>query len=152
MTGVQTCALPIYQEVSQKDSHEQLNNTSSSSPQHLSAQKLEMLYNEITKTQPHAHPNPDGHEQPERPSAYEEEIEMEEVVCPQGQLAVAQTEGIVDMKSTSSIDSFTSCATDFTETERSPLPPPSASHLQMKFPPDLARIEEHQRADRKSVV
>uniref|UniRef100_M3YFZ5 Ion transport domain-containing protein n=1 Tax=Mustela putorius furo TaxID=9669 RepID=M3YFZ5_MUSPF len=126
-----------YQEVSQKDSHDQLNNTSSSSPQHLSAQKLEMLYNEITKTQPHAHLNPDCQEQPERPSAYEEEIEMEVVVCPQEQLAVAQTEVIVDMKSTSSIDSFTSCATDFTETERSPLPPLSASHLQMKFPPDL---------------
>ena len=135
-----------YQEVSQKDSHEQLNNTSSSSPQHLSAQKLEMLYNEITKTQPHSHPNPNSQEQAERPSAYEEEIEMEEVVCPQEQLVVAQTEGVVDMKSTSSIDSFTSCATDFTETERSPLPPPSASHLQMKFPPDLAGIEEHQRA------
>lgn len=135
-----------YQEVSQKDSHEQLNHTSSSSPQHLSAQKLEMLYNEITKTQPHAHPNPDGQEQPERPSAYEEEIEMAEVVCPQEQLAVAQTEVIVDMKSTSSIDSFTSCATDFTETERSPLPPLSASHLQMKFPPDLTATEEHQRA------
>ncbi|EFB14493.1 hypothetical protein PANDA_011870, partial [Ailuropoda melanoleuca] len=135
-----------YQEVSQKDSHEQLNHTSSSSPQHLSAQKLEMLYNEITKTQPHAHPNPDGQEQPERPSAYEEEIEMAEVVCPQEQLAVAQTEVIVDMKSTSSIDSFTSCATDFTETERSLLPPLSASHLQMKFPPDLTATEEHQRA------
>ncbi|XP_007527337.1 potassium voltage-gated channel subfamily B member 2 [Erinaceus europaeus] len=134
-----------YQEVSQKDSHEQLNNTSSSSPQHLSAQKLEMLYNEITKAQPHAHPNLDCQEQSERPSAYEEEIEMEEVVCPQEQLAVVQTEVIVDMKSTSSIDSFTSCATDFTETDRSPLPPPSASHLQMKFPPDLPGIEEHQR-------
>ncbi|XP_036906821.1 potassium voltage-gated channel subfamily B member 2 [Sturnira hondurensis] len=135
-----------YQEVSQKDSQEQLNNTSASSPQHLSAQKLEMLYNEITKTQPHSHPNADSLEQPERPSAYEEEIEMEEVVCPQEQLAVVQTEVIVDMKSTSSIDSFTSCATDFTETERSPLPPPSASHLQMKFPPDLTGTEEHQRA------
>ncbi|XP_055967461.1 potassium voltage-gated channel subfamily B member 2 [Sorex fumeus] len=136
-----------YQEVSQKDSHEQLNNTSSSSPQHLSAQKLEMLYNEITKTQPHAHPNPDCPEQPERPSAYEEEIEMEEVVCTHDQLAVAHTDIIVDMKSTSSIDSFTSCATDFTETERSPLPPPSASsHLQMRFPPDLTGTDEHQRA------
>ncbi|XP_066122410.1 potassium voltage-gated channel subfamily B member 2 [Saccopteryx bilineata] len=135
-----------YQEVSQKDSHEQLNNTSASSPQHLSAQKLEMLYNEITKTQPHSHPNADSQDPAERPSAYEEEIEMEEVVCPQEQLAVAQTEVIVDMKSTSSIDSFTSCATDFTEAERSPLPPPSASHLQIKFPPDLTGTEEHQRA------
>ncbi|XP_019581531.2 potassium voltage-gated channel subfamily B member 2 [Rhinolophus sinicus] len=135
-----------YQEVSQKDSHEQLNNTSSSSPQHLSAQKLERLYNEITKAQPRAHANPAGPEPPEPPSACEEEIEMEEMVCPQQQLAAGQTEGIVDMKSTSSIDSFTSCATDFTETDRSPLPPPSASHLQMKFPPDLTGTEEHQRA------
>ncbi|XP_004697576.1 potassium voltage-gated channel subfamily B member 2 [Echinops telfairi] len=135
-----------YQEVSQKDSHEQLNNTSASSPQHLSAQKLELLYNEITKTAPPSHPNADGHEQPERPSGYEEEIEMEEVVCPQEPPAAAQSEGVMDMKSTSSIDSFTSCATDFTETERSPLPPPSASHLQMKFPTDLPGTEEHPRA------
>ncbi|XP_036120332.1 potassium voltage-gated channel subfamily B member 2 [Molossus molossus] len=135
-----------YQEVSQKDSHEQLNNTSASSPQHLSAQKLEMLYNEITKTQPHCPPDADSQEPPERPSAYEEEIEMEEVVCPQEQLAVAQAEVIMDMKSTSSIDSFTSCATDFTETDRSPLPPSSASHLRMKFPPDFTGTEEHQRA------
>ncbi|XP_004588099.2 potassium voltage-gated channel subfamily B member 2 [Ochotona princeps] len=135
-----------YQEVSQKDSHEQLNNTSSSSPQHLSAQKLEMLYNEITKTQQHSHQAPDSQEQPERPAAFQEEIEMEEVVCPQEQLAVAQTEVIVDMKSTSSIDSFTSCATDFTETERSPVPPPSASHLHTKFPIDFPGTEEHQRA------
>ncbi|XP_054980200.1 potassium voltage-gated channel subfamily B member 2 [Sorex araneus] len=135
-----------YQEVSQKDAHEPLNNTSSSSPQHLSAQKLEMLYNEITKTQPHAHAGADCQEQPERPSAYEEEIEMEEVVCAHDQLAVAHTDIIVDMKSTSSIDSFTSCATDFTETERSPLPPPSASHLQMRFPPDLTGADEHPRA------
>ncbi|XP_023390363.1 potassium voltage-gated channel subfamily B member 2 [Pteropus vampyrus] len=135
-----------YQEVSQKDSHEQLNNTSSSSPQHLSAQKLEMLYNEITKMQPPAQPSPDGPAQPAGPAAFEEEIEMEEVVCPREQLAVAQAEVVVDMKSTSSIDSFTSCATDFTETERSPLPPPCASHLQMKFPPELPGAEEPQRA------
>lgn len=136
-----------YQEVSQKDSHEQLNNAPSSSPQHLSAQKLEMLYNKITKTQPHSHPNPDCQETPERPPAYEEEIEMEEVVCPHDQLAVAQADIIVDMKSTSSIDSFTSCATDFTETERSPLPPPSASHLQVRCPPlEFTGTEEHQRA------
>lgn len=50
---------------------------------------------------------------------------MEEVVCPWEQLAVAQTEGVMDMKKHIQCDSFTSCATDFTETERSPLPPPS---------------------------
>ncbi|KAM9098322.1 potassium voltage-gated channel subfamily B member 2 isoform 1-T2 [Sarcophilus harrisii] len=136
-----------YQEVSQKDSHEQLNN-SSSSPQHLSAHKLEMLYNEITKTtQPHSHLNAsDYQEQAEKPPVYKEEIEMEEVACPQEQLAVAQTEVIMDMRSTSSIDSFTSCATDFTETERSPLPPYASTHLQMRFPPDPTGAEEHQRA------
>ncbi|XP_016009201.2 potassium voltage-gated channel subfamily B member 2 [Rousettus aegyptiacus] len=135
-----------YQEVSQKDSHEQLNNTSACSPQHLSAQKLELLYNELTRPQAHAQPGGEGAAPPAGPAAREEEIEMEEVACAREQLAVAQAEVVVDMKSTSSIDSFTSCATDFTETERSPLPPPCASHLHMKFPPELLGAEEPQRA------
>uniref|UniRef100_A0A8C4S072 Potassium voltage-gated channel subfamily B member 2 n=1 Tax=Erpetoichthys calabaricus TaxID=27687 RepID=A0A8C4S072_ERPCA len=61
------------------------------SPQHLNAQKLEEIYNQMTKTQS----NP---------------LLMEHTAT-----------GITDMRSISSIDSFASCATDFTETERSPL-------------------------------
>uniref|UniRef100_A0A8C8SL15 Ion transport domain-containing protein n=1 Tax=Pelusios castaneus TaxID=367368 RepID=A0A8C8SL15_9SAUR len=113
-----------YQEVSQQGSHEQLNNAAaSSSPQHLSAQKLEMLYNEITKTQSQPNLNAGYQDQPVKPPEYEEEIEMEEVTGQRDQYPAGHTDVITDMRSTSSIDSFTSCATDFTETERSPLPP-----------------------------
>ncbi|NXF65019.1 KCNB2 protein, partial [Ciccaba nigrolineata] len=108
-----------YQEVSQQDSHEQLNNAAaSSSPQHLSAQKLEMLYNEITKTQSQPNLNAGYQDQSAKPPVYEEEIEMEEVTGQRDPLSAGPTDIITDMRSTSSIDSFASCATDFTETER----------------------------------
>uniref|UniRef100_A0A8B9R4Z7 Potassium voltage-gated channel subfamily B member 2 n=1 Tax=Anas platyrhynchos TaxID=8839 RepID=A0A8B9R4Z7_ANAPL len=129
-----------YQEVSQQDSHEQLNNAAaSSSPQHLSAQKLEMLYNEITKTQSQPNLNAGYQDQSAKPPMYEEEIEMEEVT------------GQRDPLSTSSIDSFASCATDFTETERSPLSLFPSSHLQMRFPTDSVNPEDNQRV-RKLLV
>ncbi|XP_070604034.1 potassium voltage-gated channel subfamily B member 2 [Erythrolamprus reginae] len=137
-----------YQEVSQQDSHEQLNNAATtSSPQHLSAQKLEMLYNEITKTQ--SQPNLNSTYQGPSVNAplYEEEIEMEEVTG-QGDVSVTgPKEVITDMRSTSSIDSFASCATDFTETERSPLPPYSSSHLQLRFPIEFAHLEDQTAKD-----
>ncbi|NWH91203.1 KCNB2 protein, partial [Aegithalos caudatus] len=108
-----------YQEVSQQDSHEQLNNAAaSSSPQHLSAQKLEMLYNEITKTQSQPNLNAGYQDQSAKPPSYEEEIEMEEVIGQRDPLPAGPADIVMDMRSTSSIDSFASCATDFTETER----------------------------------
>ncbi|XP_077348996.1 potassium voltage-gated channel subfamily B member 2 [Lithobates pipiens] len=122
-----------YQEVSQHDSQELLNN-SSSSPQHLSAQKLEELYNEITKAQSHPSVNSSYHEQSVIPPAYEEEIEMEDVSTKRNQLSVAPKDIITDMRSVSSIDSFASCATDFTEAERSPLTPFPGSNLEIRFP------------------
>ncbi|XP_010176894.1 PREDICTED: potassium voltage-gated channel subfamily B member 2, partial [Mesitornis unicolor] len=135
-----------YQEVSQQDSHEQLNNAAaSSSPQHLSAQKLEMLYNEITKTQSQPNLNAGYQDQSAKPPVYEEEIEMEEVAGQRDLLPTGPTDTITDMRSTSSIDSFASCATDFTETERSPLSLFPGSHLQMRFPSDSANPEDNQR-------
>nr|XP_006131586.1 potassium voltage-gated channel subfamily B member 2 [Pelodiscus sinensis] len=133
-----------YQEVSQQGSHEQLNNAAAaaSSPQHLSAQKLEMLYNEITKTQSQPNLNAGYQDQPVKPPEYEEEIEMEEVTGQRNPLPAGHTDVITDMRSTSSIDSFTSCATDFTET--SPLPPCPGS--QMRFPTDSVNLEDNQRA------
>lgn len=135
-----------YQEVSQHDSQERLNNPSTS-PQHLSAQKLQELYNEITKTQSqpnlNLNLNAGSKEPPASLPAYEEEIEMEEVSSNKNQLAVVNTEVITDMKSVSSIDSFASCATDFTETERSPIPPFSGSTTDMRFPPVALAEEEN---------
>uniref|UniRef100_A0A8D0HTX6 Ion transport domain-containing protein n=1 Tax=Sphenodon punctatus TaxID=8508 RepID=A0A8D0HTX6_SPHPU len=136
-----------YQEVSQQDSHEQLNNAAaSSSPQHLSAQKLEMLYNEITKTQSQPNLNASYQEQLGKPSVHEEEIEMEEVTGQREQLTAGRRDVVTDMRSTSSIDSFASCATDFTETERSPIPLYPSSHLQMRFPTETVNLEDNQRA------
>ncbi|KAM8966363.1 potassium voltage-gated channel subfamily B member 2 [Pelodytes ibericus] len=129
-----------YQEVSQHDSQELLNN-SSSSPQHLSAQKLEAFYNEITKAQSHPSVNTSYHEQSAVPPAYEEEIEMEDVSAKRNQLSVAHRDGVTDMKSVSSIDSFASCATDFTETERSPLTPFPGSNLEIRLPSNKAPEE-----------
>ncbi|NXN43144.1 KCNB2 protein, partial [Rhinoptilus africanus] len=135
-----------YQEVSQQDSHEQLNNAAaSSSPQHLSAQKLEMLYNEITKTQSQPNLNAGYQDQSAKPPVYEEEIEMEEVTGQRDPLPAGPTDIITDMRSTSSIDSFASCATDFTETERSPLSLFPGSHFQMRFPADNVNLEDNQR-------
>ncbi|NXS55850.1 KCNB2 protein, partial [Brachypteracias leptosomus] len=134
-----------YQEVSQQDSHEQLNNAAaSSSPQHLSAQKLEMLYNKITKTQSQPNLNA-GYQDQKKPPVYEEEIEMEEVTGQRDPLPAGPMDIIMDMRSTSSIDSFASCATDFTETERSPLSLFPAPHLQMRFPADAVNLEDNQR-------
>ncbi|XP_074843183.1 potassium voltage-gated channel subfamily B member 2 isoform X2 [Carettochelys insculpta] len=137
-----------YQEVSQQGSNEQLNNAAAaaaSSPQHLSAQKLEMLYNEITKTQSQPNLNAGYQDQPVKPPEHEEEIEMEEVTGQRDQLPAGHTDVITDMRSTSSIDSFTSCATDFTEAERTPLPVYPGSHLQMRFPGDSVNLEDNQR-------
>uniref|UniRef100_A0A8C7E0H4 Potassium voltage-gated channel subfamily B member 2 n=1 Tax=Naja naja TaxID=35670 RepID=A0A8C7E0H4_NAJNA len=137
-----------YQEVSQQDSHEQLNNTvATSSPQHLSAQKLEILYNEITKTQSQPNLNSTYQGPSVKPPLYEEEIEMEEVTGQGDASITGPKEVIPDMRSTSSIDSFASCATDFTETERSPLPPYSSSHLQLRFPIEFTHFEDQTAKD-----
>lgn len=133
-----------YQEVSQKDSNEQLNNNAAtSSPQHLSAQKLEMLYNEITKTQSQPNLNNTYQATSAKPSQYEEEIEMEEVIRQGEPSALGSREIVTDMRSTSSIDSFASCATDFTETDRSPLPPYTSSQMmQLRFPMESVHLED----------
>ncbi|XP_029447325.1 potassium voltage-gated channel subfamily B member 2 isoform X2 [Rhinatrema bivittatum] len=130
-----------YQEVSQHDSQEQLNNPSSS-PQHLNAQKLEELYNEITQSQ--ANIEADYQNQSISSPAYKEEIEMEEVSSQKNQLSVVASNVVTDIRSISSIDSFASCATDFTETEKSPVPPYLGSNLQMRFSLPSVTVEDSQ--------
>lgn len=132
-----------YQEVSQQGSREQLNNTAAStSPQHLSAQKLEMLYNEIIKTQSQPNLNATYQDMSAKPPLYEEEIEMEEVIGLGKPAASRPRDVVTDMRSTSSIDSFASCAADFTEAERSPCPPYPGSHVQLKFPAEPVPLED----------
>uniref|UniRef100_A0A3Q4GHZ6 Potassium voltage-gated channel subfamily B member 1 n=1 Tax=Neolamprologus brichardi TaxID=32507 RepID=A0A3Q4GHZ6_NEOBR len=86
----------------------------SSSPQHLSAQKLEELYNKMTKTQ--TQPSLTGKEKG-RPSKCRQRAELEMGSIP-NEAIPSTLEVATDMKSMSSIDSFISCATDLPESSR----------------------------------
>lgn len=86
----------------------------SSSPQHLSAQKLEELYNKMTKTQ--TQPSLTGKEKGQ-PSKCRQRAELEMGSIP-NEAIPSTLEVATDMKSMSSIDSFISCATDLPESSR----------------------------------
>lgn len=86
----------------------------SSSPQHLSAQKLEELYNKMTKAQ--TQPSLTGKEKGQ-PSKCRERAQLEMGSIP-NEAIPSTLEVVTDMKSTSSIDSFISCATDLPESSR----------------------------------
>ncbi|MBN3290448.1 KCNB2 protein, partial [Polypterus senegalus] len=104
------------------------------SPQHLNAQKLEEIYNQMTKTQSSPNLNTTDKDKTNKSLPLQLELEMEPVPGPADPLLMEHTAtGITDMRSISSIDSFTSCATDFTETERSPLSLMTGGFLQARF-------------------
>lgn len=86
----------------------------SSSPQHLSAQKLEELYNKMTKAQ--TQPSLTGKEKGQ-PSKCGQRAQLEMGSIP-NEAIPSTLEVVTDMKSTSSIDSFISCATDLPESSR----------------------------------
>ncbi|KAL7833037.1 hypothetical protein SRHO_G00300550 [Serrasalmus rhombeus] len=89
-----------------------------SSPQRLNAQKLEEMYNQMTKTQ--SQPNLNTKDRSaSRAARRRDEIELG-TLSGQGSDPLGGREGVVDMKSLSSIDSYISCATDFQENPRFP--------------------------------
>ncbi|RXN01443.1 Potassium voltage-gated channel subfamily B member 2 [Acipenser ruthenus] len=130
-----------YQEVVQLGSQEHINNPKASQ-QHLNVQNLEEMYNQMTKTQSNPNLNIPHIDQPNKPAAREKELEMKEVPSPTDPLLMEhRAAAVTDMRSISSIDSFASCATDLTETERSPLPPDTTGLLQMRIPSISSPLE-----------
>lgn len=92
----------------------------SSSPQHLSARKLEEMYNNLTQPQHKANSKNKG--SLSKGLVRKNEFEMESF-CPDSVLSAAEV--VTDMRSVSSLDSFISCAAELPESSRYWHSPPS---------------------------
>lgn len=88
------------------------------SPQHLSAQKLEEMYNQMTRSQSftnlHTLPTIIQTEVPLKP---EVELELKVVLTPEP--SIKDKLPVTEVRSISSVDSFTSCANEFGEGDKS---------------------------------
>ncbi|TKS71333.1 Potassium voltage-gated channel subfamily B member 1 [Collichthys lucidus] len=85
------------------------------SPQRLNVQKLEEMYNQMAKTQ--SQPNLNAKDRASKVGKQRDEIELG-AIQDHGPPVLGTREGVGDMKSLSSIDSYISCATDFQENPR----------------------------------
>ncbi|XP_056294321.1 potassium voltage-gated channel subfamily B member 1 [Pseudoliparis swirei] len=93
------------------------NKSRATSPQRLNVQKLEEMYNQMAKTQ--SQPNLNAKDRGSKIGQQRDEIELGAIQDHRPPVIGAR-EGVGDMKSLSSIDSYISCATDFQENPRYP--------------------------------
>ncbi len=113
----------------------------SDSPQHLSAQKLEEMYNRMAKTQ--SQPDLNGKEKGPLSKEDRQRTEFEMGTIPTEAIS-STAEAVTDMRSMSSLDSFISCATDFPESSRFSQSPVSNMPGKVSTSPNLEPTLENE--------
>lgn len=113
----------------------------STSPQHLSAQKLEEMYSKMTKIQTQPNINIKEKGQLSKTARQRAEFEMGSIHAE----GISNTvEAVTDMKSISSVDSFISCATEFPDSSRFSLSPSSTMPGKVSTNPSLEPTIENE--------
>lgn len=102
------------------------------SPQHLNVQKLEEMYNQMTKTQSFLDLSTTNSTQPVAVSKHEVELEMKEV--PTANEGQPKERAITEVRSISSVDSFASCTAEFGQGEKASTPSNTAEQIQQRQP------------------
>uniref|UniRef100_W5JYR2 Potassium voltage-gated channel subfamily B member 2 n=1 Tax=Astyanax mexicanus TaxID=7994 RepID=W5JYR2_ASTMX len=112
-----------------------------SSPQHLNAQKLEEMYNQMTKSRSFSDLNTTESTKHAEEAKEEMEFEMKDVPAAEPQ---PKERTITDVKSISSLDSYASCTAEFGEVEKSVPSPGTAAQLQQRYPsvPPLVEVKQ----------